>query len=230
MQSYETIPTNTIHPEIIAILKGKEKNLEADSLRCLIPDVLDKIYGSENIGIVVRAGTDFGRLCYFLVEHNGDITDEHMTMQHTAFADRDKLHIDHGNDHDGYRLGRLTGEYYRKKVISDSDRVLMDVQLRLVNERVLFVDSFDAIRGQKIASDFYTNVLPRIAKAVGARLIAGNTSTSNSSFFTNKVGRVAKGEINSEGLDYIGLDLDEDATVLFLYPEDKEKYTNTNLT
>lgn len=130
------------------------------------------------------------------------------------------------------RLRAKSLNYINDGQLSQSDRVMLVCELRVVSgiEKILFVSNYDGETGLGIATDFYTNVLPKLAKEAGIRVIAGTNASSNLSFFLDKLGRYTFKQLKPEVKDSFfstnrPAENDEEFnTIQFLDETDVEKY------
>ncbi len=119
----------------------------------------------------------------------------------------------------------------------DNQEIIMRCHMYLRGQKndILYVADYDAIENKGIGTEFYTELLPKIARSKNIRFITGKNDKDNISFFSNPNGlnRAKLSEIKPEyRYDFfpeIGLEdlIEEDfsiPTVQFLYEEDKEKY------
>lgn len=116
--------------------------------------------------------------------------------------------------------------------LSLNDRILMYIRMRVKPDapEALLVTAYDGEVGKGIASEFYTETLPTIAKKLGFRYLYGQNSVKNISFFTNTLKRVTMRDIKPEYREQLFPGFGETDpraatdTIQFLYPEDEEKY------
>lgn len=102
------------------------------------------------------------------------------------------------------------------------------------DNNVLYVMDFDSIEHKGIGTEFYTDILPEIAKKTEIRYIIGQNNSNNISFFTqsNGLNRSLITDLKPEFAKYLFPQLDPNSltehetlnTIQFLYEEDKEKF------
>lgn len=130
------------------------------------------------------------------------------------------------------RLRAKSLNYINDGQLSQSDRVMLVCELRVVFgiEKILFVSNYDGEIGLGIAADFYTNVLSKLAKKAGIKIIAGVNNSTNLSFFRDKLGRYTFKQLKPEAKDTLfsinrPSKIDEEfTTIQFLEEADVEKY------
>ena len=122
--------------------------------------------------------------------------------------------------------------YINSGRLSQFDRIMMTCELRIISGSVniLFVSNYDGETSMGIASDFYSKVLPTLAKRVGVRIIAGVNTSTNLSFFRDKLGRFTFKQLKPEAKGALlstnrPSESDEEfTTIQFLEETDVEKY------
>ena len=112
-----------------------------------------------------------------------------------------------------------------------TDRVLLyfDIFRNPDEPEVFYINEFDCEKEKNIATTFYTQTLPAIAKKVGVRFIVGQNNPLNFEFFIKKIGRSAIDQIKPEFRKkffptYNPISEYPYMTIQFLYPEDRKKY------
>lgn len=121
---------------------------------------------------------------------------------------------------------------YRDKIqageLSLSDRILLTCKLRFQENGApkLYVADYDGEKGLGGAIQFYTKILPSLAKQLGIRFIVGQNDGENLSFFTDKIGRCTYDQLKPTSKALLFPDSDENfaqnhfTTIQFIYPED----------
>jgi hypothetical protein len=125
---------------------------------------------------------------------------------------------------------------FRKEIdnglISLSDKIYLacSVKINVGKINSLYVCNYDGEKDRGIATQFYTQVLPKLAGNLGLRYLAGYVSKSVLPFFTNKLGRYTCQQLLPEErtsffpkAEFDGYE-NELLTVQFLHPEDVEKF------
>lgn len=122
-------------------------------------------------------------------------------------------------------------------LLTTRDRVLLTYTIRIdpLRPKVLYVGGYNGERGVGIATDFYTQTLPKLAKKMDVRFITGSNNEENIDFFITKLGRVRLTDIKEEyqrdffnSLSLYTGKLRHTLTVQFLYPEDMIVYLKDN--
>ncbi len=135
------------------------------------------------------------------------------------------------------RINTEWARVFKEKLVADNEDILMRCHMftRHDNADLLYVHGYDAIEHKGIGTEFYTELLPKLAKDNGVRFITGKNNDDNITFFTDPkgLGRYRFSQIKPEFQKYLFPDIDEDTmgddfknlyTIQFLFEEDKDKY------
>ncbi len=141
------------------------------------------------------------------------------------------------DESDRQRLGKCYKEGELHRVISDSDKVIMNVEFKknpTMGQNSVGISEFDGVTGKGIATDFYLNSLPPFLEALGYRYVVGahvltQRTRPNINFFVEKLGRIRTTELSEDVLSRIFTASNVEqyksnrfTTVLFVDPKERE--------
>lgn len=135
------------------------------------------------------------------------------------------------------RLRTTYQELYDSNTLGDTENILLMSHLFVWDNEsnVLYVNNYDGQAHAGIATEFYGDILPTIAKKMNLRFIVGQNDPDNISFFTSPEGlnRVTRKQIKPEYREKFFPNIDKNdtdsktldlATIQFLYEEDRVIY------